>query len=252
MTANEPAEVAILGSCVSRDLLRISMKGEAQCPLYVARQSFLSFGKPVTDNKPTEPEFPAQFQLASYRSDINGSGLKRVLKVSKDIDLLLIDIVDERHGVYISPLGEVLTRSIDSMATGIYDTLSDWKQLSFGTPEHLQAFKNRAALVKQTLVEANLFDRTVAILAPWATHMTTGEKTPLSMGKSAEWANSVLTDYEQVFKDLEFTVVNPDPDTIIGDPEHQWGPAPFHYVQAFYDSLAEQIRPYLKGANKNQ
>lgn len=246
MTEVKYAQVAILGSCVSRDLVRISLSEEAKCPLYIARQSILSYGRPATENKPAEPSFNHPFQLTSYRSDVNGTGLKQVLRASKDIDVLLIDLVDERHGVFASPLGEVITQSIDGMKTGLYDTLDGWEHVPFGTPDHLRAFAQQAEMMRDQLAKAELFDRTIVILAPWATHLSTGERTPWSMGKTAEWANSVLPDYEQVFEDLGYQTVRPDPETVVGDPEHQWGPAPFHYIKNFYDSLAAQIRPFTK------
>lgn len=247
MTAPEHAQIAILGSCVSRDLLRVSLSDEAECPLYIARQSIISFGSRVSENKPEQPEFPHNFQLASYRSDIAGSGLLQVTRLPV-VDVLLIDMVDERHGVYVSPLGEVMTRSIDGISTGVYDGLTNWEHKPFGSPEHLEAFSAKAVDLRDELKKAGLFEKTVVILTPWATHLTTGEETPLSMGKSAAWANSVLPAYEQVYEDLGFNTIRPDPVTVVGDPHHQWGAAAFHYVQAFYDSLAEQIRPFMMKA----
>jgi len=249
MTAAHRARVAILGSCVSRDLLRIALDDETTCALYLARQSIISFGHPVTTNKPAEPEFAHNFQLACYRSDIEGSGLDRVLK-TKAIEVLLLDIVDERHGVYVSPDNEVITRSIDGIKTGVYDTLDGWRHLAFGTDEHISAFTKQVGQTKEKLVQAGMFDKTVVVLAPWATRLTTGEKTPLSMGKTAKWANKVLPAYERAFETHGFTIIRPDRHTVIGDPDHQWGPAPFHYIPAFYESLAKQIRPYFTRAER--
>lgn len=252
MKVPERARTAILGSCVSRDLLRISMEAEAVSILYIARQSMISFGASAIENAPEEPEFPHEFQLASHRSDIRGSGLDEVSEIASTLDLLLIDIVDERHGFYISDRSEVITRSIDGIGTGIYEELAGWEHVEFGTARHLQAFKDKAAHAKQQLLDVGLFEKTVVILAPWASKLSNGERTPLSMGRSADWANSVLPDYEKIFEDLGFTIVRPTPETIVGDPHHQWGPAAFHYIKSFYDSLAEQIRPHIAKAPTTQ
>lgn len=251
MTANEPARVAILGSCVSRDMIQMSLSDMTRVPVYVARQSVLSYYRPATDNKPEHPEFPHPFQLNSYKSDVYGTGLKQVL-IAEDIDLVLIDLVDERHGVYVSPIGEVITRSIDGIPTGLYDTLTDWDLVEFGTPEHLVAYSQQADMMKDKLIEKGLFEKTVVIHSPWATHLKTGEEAPLSMGKTADWANAILPSYWKIYEDLGFTIIKPDPDTILGDREHRWGAAPFHYIPEFYDSLAEQIRPYLEKASSDR
>lgn len=225
------------------------METETLSVLYIARQSMVSYGAPVVDGTPEEPEFPHRFQLASYRSDLLGSGLEQVTAIADTLDLILIDIVDERHGYYVSDRDEVITRSIDGVKTGVYEKLIGWEHVEFGTPRHIAAFGRKAAQVKQQLIDAGLFGKTVVILAPWATKLSTGEKTPLSMGRSPDWANSVLPDYEKVFENLGFRIVRPNPDTVIGDPDHQWGPAAFHYVPAFYESIANQIRPLLTGAS---
>lgn len=252
MTIDRYGDVAILGSCVSRDMVQISMSAEIRRPLYVARQSILSFYRPATENKPSEPEFKHGFQLSSYRSDVNGTGLKQVILAAGELNIVLVDMVDERHGVYVSPIGEVITRSIDGMGTDLYEKLEGWRLVDFGTPEHKQDFAKQTAMMRDRLTSAGLFEKTWVILAPWATHLSTGEKTPWSMGKTAEWANSVLPDYEKVFENLGFNILRPEPETIIGDPNHQWGPAPFHYVQAFYDSIACQVRPLLQNARAKQ
>lgn len=247
MTPARKARAVILGSCVSRDLLRIVMDDETEVALYVARQSIISCGRPVTKNTPDEPVFGHKFILRNYRSDLAGDGLDQAL-ATRDVDIILIDMVDERHGIYISPDGEVMTRSIDGINAKVYDSLEGWDHLPFGVPAHLSLYAGAAAEIKERLTSAGLFEKAIVIFAPWATHLATGEKTPLSMGNSADWANSLLPQYEQVYSDLGFRAVRPSPDSVVGDPDHMWGPAPFHYVKAFYDSIADQIRPLLAEA----
>lgn len=245
MTGTKPPQIAIYGSCVSRDMSRISLEPKVKCALYVARQSLISVGTSARGREIGEPSFPHPFQQNSFLSDIRGDGLKRIHDIRNRIDLVVVDIVDERHGIYVHPDGPVLTRSIDGVSVHAYDHLEGWEYYDFGTTEHLGKFKAAVERGKNALERWGLFDKTVVICTAWATELNTGDPVPQSMGKNAEDINKLLPLYEAPFEELGFRVARPDPATVIGDANHLWGPAPFHFIKPFYDSIAKQILPLL-------
>lgn len=237
-------DVAIFGSCVSRDTLAIAMP-DVTCLTYVARQSVISVGNPA----PFDPaRFTASnnFTRKAFDSDVEGSGLVRLAETAAATDVLLWDIVDERLGVYIHKDGGVLTRSADAAYQDTYGEMDDWTAVHFGTERHLAMFGLSAMSFVEELENLDLKDKTLFVAAPWATLMTSGQDTPRSYGHSADEANVKLIDYVNIIRELGVTIIEPDQGTVVGDPDHQWGPAAFHYIEPFYESLAAKIIAFVE------
>jgi hypothetical protein len=76
----------------------------------------------------------------------------------------------------------------------------------------------------------------------WATSSDTG---PFSKGKvkEAERANEMLDlMYSRMSIDLEESqFLIPDPRLVVGASDHKWGPAPFHFADAYYEDFLAKL-----------
>lgn len=128
--------IAILGSCVSRDTCEY-LPG-AEVVAYVARQSMITVLHPVGADRFPADALESDFQARMFAGDQVADGVDRVLQSSAD--LLLVDLVDERRGVWKFPDGSFLTNSLEATRTGV----EEWapsegaRLIPFGTDEHFE------------------------------------------------------------------------------------------------------------------
>lgn len=236
---------SIFGSCVSRDLIAMALPDVA-CLEYVARQSVISCGHEATfDGSSFQPEHA--FTKKAFESDIRGDGFARIIAHASATDVVLWDIVDERLGIFLNDKGEVLTRNIDVTETTLYDNMPGWNLVSFGSQRHLAMFAMAATLFVNELRAHDLLSKTLFVSTPWATTMHGSTVTPPASGLTPEKANVVMADYEAVIAELGVQFIRPSSETVVADPDHRWGPAAFHFVPEFYDSLALHVREFAGG-----
>ncbi|MDN6122440.1 MAG: DUF6270 domain-containing protein, partial [Brevibacterium sp.] len=103
--------IAIFGSCVSRDTCELAP--DAAVVAYVARQSVTSLVTPHGEEDVELDELNSPFQVRMVTGDLEGNGVDRLVEVAKKIDLVLIDLVDERRGFWQFPDGTTMTNSIE-------------------------------------------------------------------------------------------------------------------------------------------
>ena len=146
MSSNEenPVAVGIFGSCVSRD----TCEYWAECDprVYVARQSSISRLNPMRDHAPASTALESEFQRKSYRGDTRADAVKRLKE--DDLNLILIDLVDERRGVWADQEGRFLTNSIEAFKLGV-DAIArqkNYRFIEFGSDEHFDLWKRGFAL----------------------------------------------------------------------------------------------------------
>lgn len=225
------------GSCVSRDTFE-RLPDRYEILGYVARQSLCSAGRPVREVPPSG--CPSAFQRRMADGDVRGDAIDRIEEVSSRIDLLLMDLCDERLGIV--DLGErgVLTRSVERIAAdeqGVLDARG--RVLTFGSDDHFDAWKPAALRCIRELTRLGVLQRTVLLAPAWALVDEEAEATPSSFGVSASEHNAALGRYVGVFADAGVRVVGVD--VTLADSQHQWGPAPFHYHSVSYDELVAGI-----------
>lgn len=164
-------KLAIFGSCVSRDTAEFIPNAEVVA--YVARQSVTSIETPrqVLSREVLEIESP--FQKKNAISDFKGTGLGRVTEHANTIDLLLIDLVDERRGFWKFPNGTTVTNSLETEASGFADAAknSGAELIEFGTDEHFHAWISGFTTLMQGIKRYGLWNRTVLLDLQWAAAM---------------------------------------------------------------------------------
>lgn len=113
-TTSRLPRVMIYGSCVARDTVEAAA-GSVELVRYVARQSLISVGSDASAHLPTELGLDSPFQARMVTADFLGSLGADLTEVGKDVDRLLWDLADERHGVYRFRDGTIATRSVETM-----------------------------------------------------------------------------------------------------------------------------------------
>lgn len=233
--------VAIWGSCVSRDTLDLGGMSDFSLVRYIARQSMLSAGTDCRHYFPSDLALPSSFQQRNIESDLRGDALAQLAEVATQVDVLIVDLVDERHGVSRFEDATVATRSVEILSNPrLNECLEQGERLPLGTDQHFEIWRDSAGLALERLHDLGILEKTLLISVPWASSSLQGSPTPPSMGQTAEMANAA---YARYYSLLEAQGM---PSVVVGsaraDESHRWGFAPFHYDLATYSEIAGRIR----------
>ena len=246
-----PVTVGIFGSCVSRDTFEVLDPKKYALAMYVARHSVVSTGTDARSHLPDQLNAPHAFQLKQLEMDARGALWNRIDSVVERLDLLLWDLVDERHGYVRFPDGTYITRSIDLLSQpSLSASLDAGRSVPFGTDEHFQVWCLAADRFVDGLRHRDLLGRTLVLAVEWASLTTDNEPAPLSMGVHAADANARYVRYYDHLAAMGLSLVSvQDPRT---DPKHRWGAAPFHYEEAVYREVQGGIESFLKTRTTGQ
>ncbi len=162
--AETPLRIAIYGSCVSRDTCEYLPHAEVVA--YVARQSMITVLHPAGAGRFSADALDSAFQARMFTGDQAADGVNRIVEAAPDV--LLIDLVDERRGVWQFPDGSFLTNSIEATRAGV----DEWapkagaKLLPFGSDEHFALWSQGLRVVMEQLM--SLQARVVFLDIAWA------------------------------------------------------------------------------------
>lgn len=161
-------KIAIFGSCVSRD--SVEYMTDAKVLTYVARHSVTSLESPHGTDGVELSELSSAFQERMVTSDLQGSGLKRIADNGSDIDIVLLDLVDERRGFWLFSDGTTMTNSLEVESCGAARAArrGGARLVEFGTDEHFTAWKSGYTKLVEGLKEARLWDRAILLDIEWA------------------------------------------------------------------------------------
>lgn len=232
--------VAILGSCVSRDTFEILDPNRFSLETYIARHSIVSARSDAGANMPNTWEVASRFQRRNIESDVKGDLETRLAAVAQQTDLLLWDLIDERHGYVQFNDGTIVNRSIDVLSNQELRTaLAAGRHYEFGTDEHFAEWSAAAAAFLAVLGRLNLMNRTLIIAEPWASEDRFGKRVPPSLSISPEDANKKYGRYYAFLEKAGLPLASTP--TAYADESHRWGFAPFHYDSTVYESLRDEI-----------
>lgn len=161
--------IAIFGSCVSRDTCEYIP--EATVKAYVARHSMASLGSPHGTDDVDLDDLSSSFQVRMVTGDLEGNGVDRLVGVAKKLDLVLLDLVDERRGYWLFPDNTVMTNSIEVelCGAGAMAKRKDGARLvEFGTDEHFAAWKEGFSTLAKEFEDAEIWGRVVLLDVEWA------------------------------------------------------------------------------------
>lgn len=161
-------KIAIFGSCVSRDTCEYM--SEASVVTYVARHSVTSLETPHGIAGIDLSDLSSEFQKRMVTSDLEGNGIARIVKDADELDLVLIDLVDERRGYWLFPDGTTMTNSLEIESCGVarHARRSGARLVEFGTDEHFQTWKAGFEKLITELKDTSLSERIVLLDIEWA------------------------------------------------------------------------------------
>ncbi|MDZ4373031.1 MAG: DUF6270 domain-containing protein [Phenylobacterium sp.] len=245
--------IAILGSCITRDLWPIR-GGGAERLLYISRTSFPSlFSPPVAGFVPCEtlPGDLHAHEHSALVADLRKTVLQRLIAFRPTH--LIFDFIDERFDL-ISVGGALANHSGELVRSGYMaqPALAARRMTPRLSPacERLwvAGVREFAAVVRATpLAGATLIHHR----ARWATHMRDRDGgieairgVEIVGGQPVEIApyNALLARQDGAFASAmpPMTVVEA-PGTPLADPDHRWGLSPFHYTPEYYDAIRDRL-----------
>lgn len=141
--------IDIWGSCVSRDTLEFMP--DVSVGTYIARQSAIVALAPAVDLPVPLQALESDFQRRMLAGDMTSDATERLSQA--EAACVLVDLVDERHGVWQFPDGTFLTNSVEAFKTGV----DQWaprmgaRLVEFGTDEHFDLWRQGFAVVARRI-----------------------------------------------------------------------------------------------------
>lgn len=226
----------VYGSCVSRDLVAIH-SDRIMCVDYIARQSWISASSaplsPVAETKLT-----SKFQQDMLDGDFASSAITTIESSIDASDVLILDLIDDRFGVF--PLDDgYITPTAEFAMSGIRASLDMGIHIRFGTDRHFELWTSSAKDLKYSL-GSNL-GKTFLLRTIFTSSSVDGSLVPDALErKSMDW-NQQYERYYEFAKSIGFQVIALPTELAVSTPHHQWGIAPFHYIEAAYGWWLDRI-----------
>lgn len=231
----------VYGSCVSRDLVAI-FEPEIDCLDYIARQAWISAAS--SPNKSVEAtQLTSPFQQRMLDGDFASTALSELRDALPRADVVLMDIIDDRFGVY--PLGDgYITPSAEFGASGLRHMLDLGKHIPFGSDRHFELWSEAAAQVRESVDD--YVWKTFLLAAPYTDVSVDDTQVVLALEKPSHLWNEQYERYYRLAQKLGFQVLTLPDALAVSTPHHKWGVAPFHYLEVSYGWWFEEIRRALK------
>jgi hypothetical protein len=239
--------VFIYGSCISRDIY--SRLNAERTPLvgYVARSSLAS-------------AFAERINVEKYIDTLSSAFQKRMLQYDSKKSLsqlitrmkpgaLVIDFIDERFNL-LKIDGKALTVSTELKKCGYFNNRpSSSEIIGSGSERHFDLWKAGCDKFVDLVRACGLADRVVLIRTYWASvNDQGGVARGAYNGQDAEVQNRFLDRmYDYFLGRLPMThEIKPSAAALVANSSHVWGEEPFHYVDRYYSSVAEELREKLE------
>ena len=243
--------VLIFGSCVSRDTFAF-LPESFRLLSYVARQSAISVDAPAVGVQERLTRLPSSFQDRVVRGDVRGDLLETLERLAPRIDLVVIDLIDERGGV-VHVGGGFVTKLSELWNAGGAAATAGGRRIPFATDEHFRLWSAAAARIAKRLQALGLFERTIVLRTPWASRMPSGAAVPVPGWMTPpETANVQYARYFNRLEELGYEILSL-PEELAQSPEdHKWGASPFHYTEGACAHLAGEISALVEQQRRSQ
>ena len=237
----------IYGSCVSRDPFE-ELGSDYTLLGYVARQSMIS-----ALSRPTEllngETLGSAFQNRSLNGDLKSNLLPTLRRYAPEMDLLVIDLTDERLGVVRLPDGTYVKRSSELMNSGRLTGIAGRsRRIEAATEEHWTLWESAANRLFGSLTAMGLRDKTLVLNTPWARVTEHGEAVPPFRDSVQDVElNAYLAECCAHIRSLGYTVATLPPELRVSESSHKWGPSPYHFGSAARQWIAGQMASAAAG-----
>lgn len=232
-------KVFIFGSCVSRDSFEYDEDKKFEIVEYYARSSFASLiHKPSLDTNILN-KIESNFKRRCVKRDMDKSFFNDIKE--KEYDILLIDLIDERHNLLKKKNNQLLTISVEYLnAVGTLEgqkigrfTDKKLKLTIFGIQEFLKIAK-----------EINIIDKIRINKVYW--HKKVDKKTHNfkhinheTIDMANDFLDNLYEEFAKVLPSSSFIMHNNK--NMYCDSNHKFGIDPFHYNKDFYIETLDAI-----------
>ncbi|HDZ8965444.1 TPA: hypothetical protein RUX96_002386 [Aeromonas dhakensis] len=244
-------KISILGSCDSRDTLRIYDEiygGNDNVALssYIARNSIAcSLAAPIVFSDSDLISIDSPFIKKCVKLDLNKNAINDVLSSLQSKDsILLIDFMDERFDLL--PInGSFATMSWDYRKTTHYQNNKKDEYITFDSSYKkemtLRSLDKVIELVTRKISVKNIY----ILNFPMATHYideagsTQFDDIRYSISRYNNYLREIISNITEKHPDIH--VISPPSWLVYGDKNHLWGAHPYHYNKLLYLFSAQKI-----------
>ncbi|MGK3958299.1 DUF6270 domain-containing protein [Arthrobacter sp. R4] len=241
--------VMIYGSCVSRDAFDKLGAGYTLLG-YVTRQSMISALSRPTDLLEGDA-LSSAFQDRSLEGDLKSNLLPMLRRFAANIDLLVIDLTDERLGVVRLPDGSYVTQSPELGSSGrLAQVRGTRRHFDPATEGHWKLWESAATRLFGALTSMGLREKTLVLSTPWAQMTESGEPVDSFRGLNGDLElNAYFAECCAHIRTLGYNVPTLPEELRVAHAQHKWGPAPFHFAPGANSWIADQMRDAVTGTS---
>jgi len=241
MRGDKNIDVDIWGSCVTRDAFAFDKAAEYNVRGYFTGLSLISLYSEPTEISLNDIPLTSDFQKRVIYDDFTKSFKKYIGE--KPSPFLIIDFIDERFAV-LRKGNCCITESNEFRQSGLAVKAEPIKG-----PERMKLWKERALLFIEEITSCYASKKIILHKAFWRERYATGNGEEKSFDESyINDNNKRLTEYyrfiEENIPGIKTIVIN-DFNAL---ETHKWGLAPFHYQDAYYLELLEQLRVLVRSS----
>ncbi|QOT16062.1 DUF6270 domain-containing protein [Paenarthrobacter sp. YJN-5] len=233
----------IYGSCVSRDT-KPYLGDDWTISDYVARQGMISAASPRAVLR-GESALKSKFQNQCVRNDIRSTLFSAIEAATPKTDVFVLDLVDERLGVYDLGNGTYVTQTWELEESKLLQQQQTKPRLiPFASDEHYQLWTKAADVVLERIKATG---RPLIVLSPeWSETADNGQEKLQYRGYFSSTWNKLYAPYFDHLRSRGCNVLSVGQDTVKAAAGHQWGLAPYHYVDAVYHRMRDAITAAVK------
>ena len=239
------SNIAILGSCVTRDAFALPRGGLYRLPTYVARTSFVSLAAPPVPVAEGTINGPHPFDVNCVRYDFEKTAIDAIL--ANGLDYLVLDFIDERFDL-MRIAGSIVTDSRYPKDYGVIDNndLTVEGTIARADPATAELWKRSCTAILDKLLARLRPEQIVLHRCRLASeYLSAGERKTFIgyyAGLTATF-NPIFEEYEAFFLSQVpgCRTIRVADDLVLGDEDHRWKLQPFHYVPAYYEAFLDQL-----------
>ncbi|WP_421297214.1 DUF6270 domain-containing protein [Aeromonas sp. 604015] len=238
--------ILIYGSCVSRDALEFDTIKKINLKGYFARSSLASSMCDVNVTGISTEKISSSFQRRMVESDLSKELHKVISKA--EYDLLLLDFIDERFDLWISPNGGVCTLSNELLQSGFVPPRNEI--IKSGSELWFSYWESGWITLLDTLNQTGQIKKLLINEVYWSEKTVNGsDYLPTYSKVGINAANNTLKRiYERIKCDIsEAQFIKFNTTELIGAESHKWGKSPFHYQDELYKKIVWRL--YTQGVN---
>ncbi|MEI6682314.1 MAG: DUF6270 domain-containing protein [Bacteroidota bacterium] len=253
-------KIIILGSCISSDAfhknVNFSEKEELIMKRLFCRTSLISQHSASLNIELSDIQGLGPFETRFLYEDIN-KGFYRYLNTTDLTDaVLLLDFIDERFDMlksgttYITKSNEFLKLTFQDMLAAKMNAATSLQRLS---DEVTALWKENCLSFAERIKPYFPENRIILHKAFWAEkYLDSGKVNKFTYLPSIRQHNKLLGKYYQHFEKIfpRVHLIDMTKKGFIADNSHEWGLAPFHYEQHYYENFMICLNKINRTINK--